>query len=533
MFQHLGQRLRIRANALRRRLLERAGLKRPDGLSLAALMPCCCRLPRALGYATAFQSRPPRLLLLPAPRVPALAAFCEAEAPPSAREAAPAIPSPDGAPTAHAGAEGMEAPHQQERATLSLTLALPDGKKEGISRTARVLETFNTKIHHLETRPAKTSKNTADDLELFVRCEVLNCEISSLINSLKRVAEDVKTNREEKALWFPRKIRDLDSCHHLMTKYDPDFDCDHPGYTDPEYRKRRAFIADLAFNFRHGDPLPRVEYTAQETATWREIYQKLSSLYPTHACDQYLAAFHQLEKYCGYQADCIPQLRDVSAFLRERTGFQLRPASGLLSARDFLAGLAFRVFWSTQYIRHSSSPMHSPEPDCCHELLGHVPMLANKEFAQFSQDIGLASLGASDADLEKLSTLYWFSVEFGLCKQNGSIKAYGAGLLSSYGELMYALSKKPEYKPFNPEVMMIQPYQDQTFQPIYFVAENLEDAKLKLQKYALHMKKTFSLHYDPFTCSIDVLDSPQKVKEIITHLKEDLKSLCHALEKLS
>ncbi|KAJ6658905.1 hypothetical protein lerEdw1_019541 [Lerista edwardsae] len=456
---------------------------------------------------------------------------------------------------------------REERATLSLTLALRNGTKTGISRTARVLETFNIKIHHLETRPAKTSKKAAEDLELFVRCEVLNCEISSLINSLERVADDVKTNREERALWFPKKIQDLDSCHHLMTKYDPDFDCDHPGYTDPEYRRRRAFIADLAFKFRHGDPLPRVEYTAQETATWREVYQKLSSLYPTHACDQYLVAFQQLEKYCGYQADRIPQLRDVSTFLRgkrlqrhglqcrvacavlplsntstftalsislaEKTGFQLRPAAGLLSARDFLAGLAFRVFWSTQYIRHSSSPMHSPEPDCCHELLGHVPMLADKEFAQFSQDIGLASLGASDADVEKLSTLYWFSVEFGLCKQNGSIKAYGAGLLSSYGELMYALSEKPEYKPFNPEVMVIQPYQDQTFQPIYFVAEHLEDATIKLQKYALHMKKTFPLHYDPFTSSIDVLDSPQKVKGIITHLKEDLKSLCHSLEKLS
>ncbi|XP_060100421.1 tyrosine 3-monooxygenase-like [Heteronotia binoei] len=420
---------------------------------------------------------------------------------------------------------------EEERVLLSLTFAVRNGRKTGTSRAARVFEKFEAKFHHLESRAAKTPKN--DDLDFFVKCEVLSSEVSSLVNSLKRVADNVKTYSEERALWFPKKIRDLDNCHHLITKYDPDLDHEHPGFADPEYRKRRALIADLAFNFRQGDPLPTVKYTAQETATWREIYQKLRSLYPTHACKQYLDGFHQLEKYCEYRACSIPQLQTVSTFLKERTGFQLRPAAGLLSARDFLAGLAFRVFQSTQYIRHSSSLMHSPEPDCCHELLGHVPMLADKEFAQFSQDIGLASLGASEEDIEKLSTLYWFTVEFGLCKQNGAIKAYGAGLLSSYGELVYALSKKPEYKPFDPDVMAVQPYQDQTFQPVYFVAEHFEEAKSKLQKYALQIKKPFSLRYDPFISGIEVLDSPQKVKEIVSYLKDELKNLCQAFEKLS
>ncbi|XP_007425334.1 tyrosine 3-monooxygenase-like [Python bivittatus] len=422
---------------------------------------------------------------------------------------------------------------EERHVMLSLTFSLSPRRKTSISKTVQVFEMFEAKIYHFESRRARISKNADGGLELFVRCEVQDCEVSSLLNSLKRVAEDVEAIREEKAPWFPKKIRDLDYCHHMITKFDPDLNCDHPGYADPEYRRRRAFIADLAFKYKQGDPLTRVEYTTQETATWKEIYQKLSGLYPTHACKQYLEAFHQLEENCGYQADCIPQLQDVSAFLKERTGFQLRPAAGLISPRDFLAALAFRVFQSTQYIRHFSSPMHSPEPDCCHELLGHVPMLADKDFAQFSQDIGLASLGASDADIEKLSTFYWFTVEFGLCKQNESVKAYGAGLLSSYGELIYALSEKPEYKPFDPDVMVVQPYHDQTFQPIYFVAECFEDAKSQLQKYALTIRKPFSLHYDPITCSVEVLDSPQKVSEIATRLKEELTTLCHVLEKLS
>ncbi|NXY81657.1 TY3H monooxygenase, partial [Alcedo cyanopectus] len=298
-------------------------------------------------------------------------------------------------------------------------------------------------------------KNSADNLDIFVECEVHSADVNILMISLKRLTEDVKAIREDKDKkcmhilvlllpWFPRKIHDLDKCHHLITKYDPCFDHGHPVriYKDPLVQLPDQFRADQKLN-HVVKGIVQMPFKHCQTCGISHLSRKPVPMFDHPLCKK---TFPNVQSKSPWRSSDKPPkyLILVSLHFAERTGFQLRPAAGLLSACGFLASLSFHDFQTTQYIRHFSSPMHSPEPDCCRELLGYFPMLAD-EFSQFSQDIGLASLGSSEAEIEKLATLYWFIEEFGLCKQNESIKAHGAGLLSSYGEFTVCVKHMKDF----------------------------------------------------------------------------------------
>lgn len=181
-------------------------------------------------------------------------------------------------------------------------------------------------------------------------------------------------------------------------------------------------------------------------------------------------------------------------------------------------------------------------------------MLADPLFAQFTQEIGLASLGASDENIESFATvssiifpnlsdnyvlkfpfqLYWFTVEFGMCKQNGEVRAYGAGLLSSFGELIHSLSDKPERRPFVPEKAAVQPHQDVEYQDVYYVADSFEEAREQLRQYiARHLQRNFDVHYDANTQTVHVLDSLQQLDKLATKVEADVLRLSNAIKLLN
>lgn len=254
---------------------------------------------------------------------------------------------------------------------------------------------------------------------------------------------------------------------------------DHPGANDPEYRKRRDYIASLAKKFRETGEVTNVDYNEREQEIWRHVATRLAELHEKHASPFYLKAKCDL----GITNERIPQLTEMNRRLKELTGFRLAPIEGLVETRGFLSWLGHRVMLSTQYIRHHSRPDYTPEPDVVHESIGHIPMFTNPNFADFSQSIGEGAQNATDQQIEELGRLYWFTVEFGLVEHEGGIKAYGAGLLSSFGELANAFSDNVERRPFDLEQVINTPYNYSNMQPVLYVIPSYAELKEVTRKY--------------------------------------------------
>ncbi len=263
---------------------------------------------------------------------------------------------------------------------------------------------------------------------------------------------------------------------NTIVKLDPD----HPGFRDQEYRARRNAIAQIAMTYKPGSPIPAAPYTELEHGVWQTIWKALGPAHREHACAEYLECLEHLD----FDADRIPQLDEVSKKVEAISGFRLEPVAGLVEPRVFLESLAQGVFLSTQYIRHHSTPLYTPEPDVAHEIIGHAVTLASKRLAELNRLFGEAVRRTTLPDeLERLARVYWFTIEFGVVREDGRIKAYGTGLLSSAGEL--AEMHKAELRPLDLEVAANHEYDPTHFQALLFCADSFEEMYTTLRDFLL------------------------------------------------
>lgn len=241
----------------------------------------------------------------------------------------------------------------------------------------------------------------------------------------------------------------------------------HPGIGDAAYIARREELFALCRHHRLrqlGPPL--IAYTDEEQRIWREVSPKLDALHRQYASAIYLKAKDDL----GISADVIPQLRHLSGQLEQMSGMHLVPAEGFIPYRTFYSYIAEKGFPVTQFIRHGSKPEFTPEPDMIHDCLGHVPPLVNHDYAALLTLLGKAAVSVATGDqVLALKRLSWFSIEFGLIEEEGRTKVFGAGILSSIGEIPFSLSPNVERRPFVTDEVIETDYDASRMQELLFV----------------------------------------------------------------
>jgi phenylalanine-4-hydroxylase len=238
---------------------------------------------------------------------------------------------------------------------------------------------------------------------------------------------------------------------------------DHPGVTDPSYRARRDELAGLAAHWNPGRPVPEPAYSPVEHEVWATVSEALVELHERHACSAFLTG----KDAVGLPTDRVPQLTEVSGSLDALCGFRYWPVAGLAPLREFYGSFADGVFWSTQYLRHPSVPLYTPEPDIIHEVIGHANQLGAPGYADMYRMVGAAvARTESEEALRFLSHVFWYTMEFGVVYEGRQMKAYGAGILSSVGET--AGFAEAEVRPVDLWEMGSAEYDITRFQPVLY-----------------------------------------------------------------
>jgi phenylalanine-4-hydroxylase len=212
-------------------------------------------------------------------------------------------------------------------------------------------------------------------------------------------------------------------------------------------------------------------YTDADHAVWKTLFERQTQLLPGRACDEFVAGMEQLP----IGADRIPNFVELSDVLMRRTGWQVVAVPGLVPDEVFFEHLANRRFPAGNFIRGAHQLDYLEEPDVFHDVFGHVPMLMDPSIADYIQAYGVGGLRAKKLGvLDKLARAYWYTVEFGLVRQAGGLRIYGAGIASSYTESVFALDDpSPNRIAFDLERVMRTNYRIDDFQESYFVIDSL------------------------------------------------------------
>lgn len=215
-----------------------------------------------------------------------------------------------------------------------------------------------------------------------------------------------------------------------------------------------------------------IDWTPDENETWNKLYTRQSEIVRSRASREFLEGLERI----GFPQDRVPQHAEINRRLKDFTGWEVEVVPALIPAKDFFTLLANKKFPAASFIRIPEELDYIEEPDIFHEFYGHVPLLTFKEYANFMEEFGKLALSIEPKDRRRLFRLFWFTIEFGLLKEDNSIKAYGGGILSSIQETIYSIDTDlPVRNAFDSLTALRTPYRIDIPQPLYYVLDSFHD----------------------------------------------------------
>lgn len=231
------------------------------------------------------------------------------------------------------------------------------------------------------------------------------------------------------------------------------------------------------------DSRGHAHYTPEENETWAFLLNRQKELIKIYASKEFIRGIELL----NFSKE-IPQHHDITSILTSHTGWGVEPVPALIQPDTFFGLLAKKRFPAANFIRIPEEIDYIEEPDVFHELFGHCPLLTNEPYAEFMHQYGTLALRADPKTRMRMFRLFWFTIEFGLIKENNEYKAYGGGILSSKSEIIYSVeSPLPERRVLEPMDALRTPFRIDILQPVYFVIESFDDLFKLLDKDLLNM----------------------------------------------
>lgn len=233
-------------------------------------------------------------------------------------------------------------------------------------------------------------------------------------------------------------------------------------------------------------------YSQEDFAVWKTLYNRQNELLEKKASSEFLNAL----KIIGFSADKIPDFKQIKSALQPLTGWQLETVPNISEQKDFFQFLSEKKFTATCWLRTMEQLDYLEEPDMFHDVFGHVPLLSNTYYTNFFEaisHIALEYINNPEA-IKLLGTVYWFTIEFGLIREAGELKVYGAGIMSSFGETKNSLSDKTEKYDFDVSSIFDADFRTDILQDKYFVINSYEQLYSSIPEIRNELKSRFPAH---------------------------------------